>query len=272
MTLGRAFVCRVVLLPLPRHRRRLTAPSEQPAWPSTKRPSFDLNALDQLLDDCSNVCPTTLGTLVVTRLTEALDLTGAMLLARPGGRWVHTHPHTTHTREVQAAVTRRAQALFNEPPEGDMCVEVAADRPIRLLPLWSGHRMRAVLCLGPKRSGQPYKPREEVMLRILARTLALRFAVIAPEEMGEGRLAGQVAGESGAQPPASGPLSPCETAVLGYLAQGLSDKDIAARAQRSVKTIQIHIEHIYEKLGVHSRTRALHVARRRHLLLADGEA
>ena len=132
--------------------------------------------------------------------------------------------------------------------------------------------MRAVLCLGPKRSGQPYKPREEVMLRILARTLALRFAVIAPEEMGEGRLAGQVAGESGAQPPASGPLSPCETAVLGYLAQGLSDKDIAARAQRSVKTIQIHIEHIYEKLGVHSRTRALHVARRRPLLLADGEA
>jgi len=247
-------------------------PSEQTAWPSTKRPSFDLNALDQLPSDCCNVSPPTAGTLVVTRLTEALDLTGAMLLARPGGRWVHTHPHTTHTREVQAAVTRRAQELFGDPPEDDMCVEVAAGRPIRLLPLWSGHRMRAVLCLGPKRNGHPYKPREETMLRILARALAVRFAVVDPEEMGEDRVAGQAAGGNRARPPASGPLSPCETAVLGYLAQGLADKDIAVQAQRSVKMIQIHIGHIYEKLGVHSRTRALHVARRRHLLLADGEA
>ena len=131
--------------------------------------------------------------------------------------------------------------------------------------------MRAVLCLGPKRSGQPYKPREEVMLRILARTLALRFAVIAPEEIGDGRFAGQASGGNRARPPASGPLSACEMVVLAYLAQGLSNQDIATRANRSVKTIQIHIAHIYEKLGVHSRTRALHVARQRHLLTADDD-
>jgi len=261
---------KVGLTPLP-----LTAPrppSQQIAWPSPGRPSFDLDTLDQLLDECVNVSPQTAGTLVVTRLTDTLDLTGAMLLTRPSERWVHTHPHTTRTSEVQTAVSRRAQALFAAPPEDDTCVVAAAGRMIRLLPLWRDRRVHAVLCLGPKRSGRPYKQHEEIMLRILVRALALLFAAIDLGEVPDVRPASQATGADEIQLPAGRPLSACEIVVLGYLAQGLSNKEIGACVGRSRKTIGIHVEHIYEKLNVHNRTQAIHAARQRRLLPADGNA
>lgn len=49
-------------------------------------------------------------------------------------------------------------------------------------------------------------------------------------------------------------LTAQESAVVGLVVQGLSNKDVAAELQVSPKTIQYHLTRIYHKLGVRSRT------------------
>lgn len=51
-------------------------------------------------------------------------------------------------------------------------------------------------------------------------------------------------------------LSMRETEVLQLVAEGKSNKEIAAALQLSDGTIRIHLSHIFEKLGVHDRTQA----------------
>lgn len=49
-------------------------------------------------------------------------------------------------------------------------------------------------------------------------------------------------------------LTPREREVLGFLAKGKSYRYIAAKIQRSVKTIEVHASRIMKKLGVDNRT------------------
>ena len=49
-------------------------------------------------------------------------------------------------------------------------------------------------------------------------------------------------------------LTPQEEAVAGLVAQGRSNKEVAAELFLSVKTVQYHLTRIYAKLGVRSRT------------------
>lgn len=55
-------------------------------------------------------------------------------------------------------------------------------------------------------------------------------------------------------------LTDREREILGLLAQGLSNKTIAARLYLSVRTVEGHLTNIYARLGVHSRTEAMLVA------------
>jgi DNA-binding NarL/FixJ family response regulator len=55
-------------------------------------------------------------------------------------------------------------------------------------------------------------------------------------------------------------LSDREREILGLLAQGLSNKAIAARLYLSVRTVEGHLANIYSRLSVHSRTEAMLVA------------
>lgn len=55
-------------------------------------------------------------------------------------------------------------------------------------------------------------------------------------------------------------LSEREREILNLLAQGLSNKMIAARLYLSVRTIEGHLANIYSRLGVHSRTEAMLMA------------
>ncbi|MBU0493977.1 MAG: response regulator transcription factor [Chloroflexi bacterium] len=51
-------------------------------------------------------------------------------------------------------------------------------------------------------------------------------------------------------------LTPREMEVLQLLAQGLSNRDIARRLVISSRTVNFHLDNVYAKLGVHSRTEA----------------
>jgi DNA-binding NarL/FixJ family response regulator len=61
----------------------------------------------------------------------------------------------------------------------------------------------------------------------------------------------------------AGALTPREREVMGLIAEGLSNRQIAARLVISEKTVKNHISSIYERFGVYSRSQA--VARWREL-------
>lgn len=61
-------------------------------------------------------------------------------------------------------------------------------------------------------------------------------------------------------------LTPREREVLGLLADGLRNKEIALRLGASQKTVQFHIANLFGKLGVSSRTEATRVALDRGLV------
>jgi LuxR family maltose regulon positive regulatory protein len=62
------------------------------------------------------------------------------------------------------------------------------------------------------------------------------------------------------------PLSPRELEVLGLIAEGFSNPEVAARLYLSVNTLRAHTTNIYQKLDVHSRLQAVTRARELGLL------
>jgi two-component system, NarL family, response regulator len=61
-------------------------------------------------------------------------------------------------------------------------------------------------------------------------------------------------------------LTPRELAVLRELADGRANKEIAAGLGISEGTVKVHLAHLFDKLGVSSRTEAIAVAARRGLV------
>jgi two-component system, NarL family, nitrate/nitrite response regulator NarL len=61
-----------------------------------------------------------------------------------------------------------------------------------------------------------------------------------------------------------------EQDVLGLLAEGLSQKEIARELVISAKTVAAHIQNVLGKLGVHSRTQAVAIAHREGILRQPG--
>jgi two-component system, NarL family, response regulator len=64
-------------------------------------------------------------------------------------------------------------------------------------------------------------------------------------------------------------LTPRELASLRLLADGHSNKEIAFALTISERTVKSHLGHLFEKLGVTSRTEAVRVATRRGLVRFD---
>jgi LuxR family transcriptional regulator, maltose regulon positive regulatory protein len=57
------------------------------------------------------------------------------------------------------------------------------------------------------------------------------------------------------------PLSPRELEVLKLVAAGFGNKEIAGKLEISPSTVKRHVNNVYGKLGVHSRTQAIARAR-----------
>jgi putative nucleotidyltransferase with HDIG domain len=94
------------------------------------------------------------------------------------------------------------------------------------------------------------------------------------EDVAQGRLDAEAvravlmaAGEPDDLPAANpGGLSDREVEVLVLVARGASNKEIAARLGLSAKTVQHHVAHVYDKIGVRSRAAAALFAVERGLL------
>ena len=80
------------------------------------------------------------------------------------------------------------------------------------------------------------------------------------------RLAGQNREEEGEALASIEQITPREREVLQSLAEGLSNKEIAAKLHMSVDTERTHMMNILNKLGVHSRLQALVFATRHGLV------
>jgi DNA-binding NarL/FixJ family response regulator len=61
-------------------------------------------------------------------------------------------------------------------------------------------------------------------------------------------------------------LTPRELATLRLMADGKANKEIASELDISERTVKTHLGHLFEKLGVTSRTEAIGVATRRGLV------
>ena len=64
-------------------------------------------------------------------------------------------------------------------------------------------------------------------------------------------------------------LTPRELVALRLMADGKSNKEIAGELGISERTVKTHLGHLFEKLGVTSRTEAVKVAARRGLVRLD---
>ena len=64
-------------------------------------------------------------------------------------------------------------------------------------------------------------------------------------------------------------LTPRELATLRLTADGKANKEIASELGISERTVKTHLGHLFEKLGVTSRTEAIRVASRRGLVRLD---
>jgi DNA-binding CsgD family transcriptional regulator len=112
------------------------------------------------------------------------------------------------------------------------------------------------------RSGRDFTDAEATELDLLRGPLAVQYrqaTLIAGLRKGVARQRRDAARDRNEPCRALGgalPLTPREREMVGWVAAGKSDRQIAAIAGVSVRTVQKHLEHVYVKLGVENRTAA----------------
>lgn len=100
-------------------------------------------------------------------------------------------------------------------------------------------------------------PAEELAAGV--RAVAAGQTVLAPSIAAQlvARASGALADGSGSGTRSVPALTPRETQILGLVAEGLSNPAIAARLFIGESTVKTHLLHVFEKLGVSDRTRAV---------------
>ncbi|CAM2156085.1 LuxR family two component transcriptional regulator [Paraburkholderia tropica] len=136
--------------------------------------------------------------------------------------------------------------------------------PMLVISAWSTEQT-IVQALQAGASGYVLKERDDVEIAASIRSALRGGAPIDP--FVARHILGLVrAAEVRANAPPAPPLSPRETEILGLVAKGLTNREIAALLFLSTLTVACHIRNIYKKLAVSSRTQAVFEARTHGLL------
>jgi DNA-binding CsgD family transcriptional regulator len=115
-------------------------------------------------------------------------------------------------------------------------------------------------CVALHRSGRDFGGRELALLELVAPHLRAARARIAAEARSARRDAFPDVGRSAVSPARRLPITAREAEVLARLAAGRTNGGIAADLGISPNTVARHVEHIYGKLGVHTRVAATRAA------------
>ncbi len=222
--------------------------------------------------DLSRAAPHTLGPLVVTHLVTIFDLDFALLLTA-NDYYLHVHARNAAPVATLERVIQYARALLATPAPAHPVMDTVAGAPLFLLPIVDGRRTQAVICCGPKHSGECYTRQDQSLLYALGHDLTTRFQFQTrlDEQATLLRTLQEVSAPAAlAAPeaviPVGEPLSRSELRVLIHLAQGLTYKDTAGRLKREPETVEKHAKNIRRKLGVSAITDAVAIARQRGLL------
>ena len=160
-------------------------------------------------------------------------------------------------------------------PDGsgiDLIAELRANDPalaILVISAWSTEdAILAALRAGA--TGYVLKERDDLEVMLSLRSVLRGGAPIDPfvarRIIAEMRPAPAAASEVASGVPATEALSPRESQILRLVAEGLGNREIAEQLHLSRYTVECHVKHIYRKLAVSSRTRAIHTARAQGLL------
>jgi LuxR family maltose regulon positive regulatory protein len=150
--------------------------------------------------------------------------------------------------KTEQAITTLAQALSLAEPEGYVLTFVNEGQPMIALLL---------KVLDAQQKGHP-----ALLHRISPAYIHKLLAALSKDTL----LQSTEATRQGIEQPLVEPLSARELEVLQRIAAGKSNQAIAQEFIISLGTIKTHINNIYGKLNVHSRTQAIARARELHLL------
>ncbi len=89
-----------------------------------------------------------------------------------------------------------------------------------------------------------------------ALTALAQLREMAQQALNEARDLAEPPNQQTIQPTTKHPLSPREHEVLTLAAQGLTNKEIAYRLNLSERTVQFHLNGVFNKSGTNSRTEA----------------
>lgn len=148
----------------------------------------------------------------------------------------HPHNGTARISDLVAAPHFRESALFNE-----YYRRIGIDHAVAV-PLLVDQGLLVSFVLNRTRSD--FSDGERAFLELVRAPLAALYRNL----LARGRGAGDFA---------TLPVTPREREVLAWLAAGKTDREIGEILGMSVRTVQKHLQHIYEKLGVETRTAAV---------------
>lgn len=161
----------------------------------------------------------------------------------------HEHPLVREHGRNPRACTKRINDLVA--PQNFCKTPLYADyyrkigiSDVMAVPIYVDRRFLVSFVLN--RSGHGFSDGERMLADIMRTHLAYLY-----------RLGGPVLGDCATAHGARTRLTAREREVLDWVAVGKTNRDVAALLGVGVRTVEKHLEHIYEKLGVETRTAAV---------------
>jgi DNA-binding CsgD family transcriptional regulator len=166
-------------------------------------------------------------------------------------RYFFDHPLVREHGRNPRAVTRRIADLLPEhdfrrtPLYNDYYRVIGIDHAMAVPIHVDGHVLVSFVL---NRIGRGFSDRDRARLEVIRPHLGNLYRL---------RVAADRANEAAAHIDAPAELTARERDVLRWLAAGKTDKDIGAILDISPRTVHKHLQHVYEKLGVETRTAAV---------------